>query len=191
MKSKVPAELANRNISVRFSDLNVVDGVRKMFQGQPLDYVVIEGQGIIVTAASQTVSATDAVPVYNTPAQPPEQPFVQDLQQQPITGALPNGQQPATIQTPFGPVANPRAQQAQPAAPISAPGQQNSLFPGTLPPIQPAGQQQGAPSLPVLQPGSPTPFSTPSPFGTPNQPTNNPGNLFGTPPAYTPGAQQR
>src|SRR5438105_15692666 len=51
MQSKVPADLANRNISVKFSGLSVSDGVRKMFQGKPFDYVVIEGQGVIVTAA--------------------------------------------------------------------------------------------------------------------------------------------
>src|SRR4051794_10023393 len=52
MKSKVPPELANRNISVRFSGLNMADGVRKIFQGQPIDYVLVEGQGVIVTASS-------------------------------------------------------------------------------------------------------------------------------------------
>src|SRR5215468_8066422 len=52
MKSKVPSELANRNISVKFSGLSVTDAIRKIFQGQPFDYVVIEGQGIIITAAS-------------------------------------------------------------------------------------------------------------------------------------------
>src|SRR5215831_5151087 len=52
MKSKVPAELANRSVSVRFSDLTLTDGVRKIFQGLPLDYIVIEGQGVVVTAAS-------------------------------------------------------------------------------------------------------------------------------------------
>src|SRR5215831_1651438 len=62
MKSKVPPELANRNISARFSGLNVEDGVRKLFQGQPLDYVIIEGQGIIITAASQNISTNDSVP---------------------------------------------------------------------------------------------------------------------------------
>ena len=55
MKSKVPPELANRNISVKFSDLNLTDGVRKIFQGQPFDYLVVEGQGIIVTGASQGI----------------------------------------------------------------------------------------------------------------------------------------
>src|SRR5262252_352789 len=46
MKSKVPPELANRNISVKFSGLNLQDGVRKIFQGQPFDYIMVQGQGI-------------------------------------------------------------------------------------------------------------------------------------------------
>src|ERR1700756_1998671 len=58
MQSKVPPELANRNISVRFSGLPLGDGVRKIFQGQPFDYVVIEHQGVIVTAAAQTAAGT-------------------------------------------------------------------------------------------------------------------------------------
>ncbi|HLH29847.1 MAG TPA: hypothetical protein VKY31_01505, partial [Terriglobia bacterium] len=43
MKSKVPPELANRNISVKFSGLSLTDGLRKIFEGQPLDFIVIEG----------------------------------------------------------------------------------------------------------------------------------------------------
>src|SRR5581483_7854803 len=46
MQSKVPADLANRNVSVKFSGLSLEDGVRKIFQGQPIDYVMIEGQGV-------------------------------------------------------------------------------------------------------------------------------------------------
>jgi len=57
MKSKVPPELANRNISVQFSGLTLADGVRKIFQGQPFDYIMVQGRGIIVTAASQTAAA--------------------------------------------------------------------------------------------------------------------------------------
>src|SRR6476646_11897649 len=49
MKSKVPPELANRNISVQFSGLTFNDGIRKIFQGQPLDYILIQGQGVVVT----------------------------------------------------------------------------------------------------------------------------------------------
>src|SRR5215813_14812454 len=80
MKSKVPPELANRNVSVKFSGLSVADGVRKMFQGLPLDYVMIAGQGIIVTAASQTITGGgDAVPTYNQPGSQRDldQPFAQ------------------------------------------------------------------------------------------------------------------
>src|SRR5262249_876330 len=103
MKSKVPADLANRNMTVRFSGLNITDGVRKMFQGQPLDYVVIEGQGIIVTAASQNISGSESAP-YTPPQQAAEQPFIQDFPQQFMPGQPQPQVQPATIPTPFGPL---------------------------------------------------------------------------------------
>src|SRR5436190_24369735 len=68
MQSKVPAELAERNISVKFSGLSLEDGVRKIFQGQPFDYVVVEGRGVIVTSASQTTPAGgESAPIYNAP----------------------------------------------------------------------------------------------------------------------------
>ncbi len=207
MKSTVPPELANRNISVKFSGLDLNDGVRKMFQGQPLDYVVIVGQGIIVTSASQTIGASDSAPVYASPVLQNDQPFIQEFAQPP---PIPNQQQPAMIQTPFGPMANPRAgQQVAPNAPLSTPGQQNSLFPQT-------GQQQAQPATiqtpfgpitnPPAQPIAPpfpgsatpgtSPFSSPSPFGTTN-PQQQPQNLFGTQPFTnpspfsSPGTQQR
>jgi hypothetical protein len=192
MKSKVPPELANRNISVRFSGLNINDGVRKLFQGQPLDYVVIDGQGIVVTAASQNVAGgADPVPVYNTPQQAAEQPFIQDFPPQPLQ----QGIQPATIPTPFGPLANPnvRAQPQQPNPTMTFPGQQNSLFPQPAqqnqPLGQPAGQPIGQPAFPGAQPN---PFGTPSPFGTPTPANQNPNqnNIFA--PAFgTPGTPQR
>ena len=200
MKSKVPAELANRNISVKFSGLNVTDGVRKIFQGQPLDYVVLEGKSVIVTAASQTASGPESAPAYNPPSQQIDQPFVQDFPPLPPPGQpaqqfgqQPQQQQPAMIQTPFGPIANPRAgQQAQqPNAPLSAPGQQNSLFPQNQP-TQPNGQpQQMSPPFPGSQPNTPTPFGVPSPYGTTNPPASNPNSLFGAPPGFnSPGAQR-
>jgi hypothetical protein len=197
MKSKVPPELANRNISVKFSGLDLDEGVRKMFQGQPIDYVVVSGQGIVVTAASQSVASADSVPVYNSPV-PIEQPFVQDFN---VPGN--QQQQPAMIQTPFGPMANPRAAQPPaPNAPLSGPGQQNALFPG-MPQQQP--QQQPQQMIPGQQmpgfPGAPTnpPFGAPSPFGLPGAPqappTNanpfNPAPLFNNPaPIGSPGNQQ-
>src|SRR5438552_17564864 len=86
MQSKVPAELANRNISVKFSGLSLEDGVRKIFQGQPLDYVVVEGRGVIVTSASQTtpVGAESAPLAQPFSPQPVEQPFTPDFPQVPV-----------------------------------------------------------------------------------------------------------
>jgi hypothetical protein len=205
MKSTVPPELAKRTVSVRFSGLDIADAFRKLFQGQPLDYVVIPGQAVIVTAASQVGSSADPLPpVFNSmpPAQPTDQPFVQEFS--PVQG-MPfqqqQQQQPPMVQTPFGPLPNPRAQQAQPNGPMTVPGQQqNTLFPqnGMFP--QP-GQQlnnnnnnQGPPVqiLPANQ-ANPNPFGTVSPFGTPNTPTAAPNNgLFGTVPVFNQsGAQPR
>jgi hypothetical protein len=188
MKSKVPVELASRNISAKFSGLNVADGVRKLFQGQPVDYVLIEGQGIFVTAVSQNIP-TESVP-YTPQPQAVEQPFIQ----QDFAPQLPvqPQQQPATIPTPFGPMANPRAQQQPQVNQPFNNQQQNSLFPQSQgfgqPGVQPGVQQQQP-----FQPGMPTPvpapntspFITPSPFGTPTTPPNNQNNNvfapFGTP----------
>jgi hypothetical protein len=197
MQSKVPPELATRRISVRFSGLNMTDAVRKLFQGQPLDYVMVAGQGIIVTAASQATSGvadTGGQP-FNQPMQqqmpqmqPMDQPFAQDFPQPGMPFPGQQGQQPM-VQTPFGPIPNPRAQ--QPNGPMIAPGQpqQNSLFPN-----QPANQQQPIQVIPGLQPGNPSPFGTPSPFGgqqVPQQGIQNNG-LFGTPSVFpTTGAQPR
>src|SRR5262249_39729454 len=151
--------------------------------------ILIEGQGVVVTASSQMLTGTEAVPAYNSPPQP-DQPFVQDFQQfQPPAIAGQPAQQPPTIQTPFGPVANPRAQQ-QPNAPLSFPGQQHSLSPGAA--TQNNTAQPVVPTVPG-QIGTPTPFGTPNPFGTPAQPQNNQNNqntLFGNP-FSTPGTQQR
>ncbi len=191
MRSKVPAELADRNISVKFSGLSLEDGVRKIFQGQPFDYVIVERQGVIVTSASQTTAVTESAPVYNAPQQQPfapqpiEQPFTQDFPPmaipQPGQPQLPQ-QQPATIQTPFGPIANPRAgQPVQQVIPPTAPVQQNPLFPDG---------RQNQPGTVGIAP-APTPFGTPSPFGAPQNNPNNPNGMFGAPTVFgVPGGTQ-
>ena len=222
MKSKVPPELANRNISVKFSGLTLADGVRKIFQGQPFDYIMVQGQGIIVSAASQTAAAGELPPPSNSPpaVQSFDQPFVQDFppgqipqgqQLQQLQQPQPQQQQQPMVQTPFGPIPNPRAQQPQQVTPQPP---QNSLFPqlGQTPgqaPTQIPGQVIGQP-VPIFQ--SPNAqqgtFGAQSPFGVPNQPAvnqnnpniqNNPNNqnnqnngLFGTVPVFgSPGTQQR
>src|SRR5215831_393751 len=113
MKSKVPPELANRNISVKFSGLSLTDGVKKIFQGQPFDYIMVQGQGIIVTAASQTAAAGELPPPSKSPpaVQSFDQPFVQDFppgqipqaqQLQQLQQPQQQQQQQPMVQTPFG-----------------------------------------------------------------------------------------
>lgn len=194
MKSKVPPELANRNISVKFSGLNLADGVRKIFQGQPFDYLVVEGQGIIVTGASQTLTGSEAVPAYTpSPGEPP-QPFVQDFQQQfPQPGqpgvqgqpGVPGQpQQTTTVPSPFGPMTVQQRNQQQNGA-LSSPGQNNNpLFPNSMQnPFQNNPAQQGTPTT---QPQPANPFSNSSPF-VPAQPQNN--GMFGATNLF-PGSQQ-
>src|SRR5688572_10201275 len=93
LRSKVPAELANRNISVRFTGLTFDQAVDKIFEGIPLDYIVIQGQGIVVTSASQggTAPATAAGALFNP--QPTEQQLLDEQPffpgGQPFPGAMP------------------------------------------------------------------------------------------------------
>src|SRR5262245_7984771 len=201
MTSKVPAELANRNISVRFSGLPFEEGVRKMFQGQPFDYIFVQGQVIIVTAASQIVSPPDSAPapVFNQPPGQVEQPnnddndgFVpQPIQPVPQPGIVPGGgpfgvvpgnpgnpqvqQQPAVIQTPFGPIANPRANQpVQPNGPNAQPfGGMAPFFQPPAPATNPNGQPNQNQNQNPLFGGSAPTF---------NSGQTNPQPLFGAQP---------
>jgi len=200
LKSKVPPELANRNISVKFSGLDLTEGVRKIFQGQPVDYAFIEGQGVIVTAAAQNLTGTETVPPNNSGASQPEQQPVQEFQQQqPLPPGIQPGfqgqQQPPTLQTPFGAVNNPRANPQQlPNTPFSAPGQVN---PGQPNPGQPNSGQpntlfpNSAPQN-QAQPGpanTPFPNTVPQNQAQPTAPNGQPVNPtpFGTPSPF--GAQ--
>jgi hypothetical protein len=198
MSSRVPPELANRNISVQFADLSLNDGVRKIFEGQRLDYIYLGGKGIIVTAASLSTPIPEQPALAGQPAfggqpafanEPPFNPnqfnpnqfnpnqndaFVPPAQQ-PVVPQPAQGQ-PAMIQTPFGPIPNPRVNQGaqQPGGmPIipgqqqQVPGQQNSLgAPGVF----------GAPSA-----LTPTPLGDNNVFGSPTGPANSPLGSGGIP----------
>jgi hypothetical protein len=179
LQSTVPAALANRNLSVKFADLGFEDAVRKIFEGQPIDYVVVEHQGIIVTALSQA-GGPDSSPAQASNPPPPQieqQSFIGEDNPPPaFVPPVPAGQappvvntpfnpqqqqQPAMIQTPFGPIPNPRAGQP---------------VPGTT------QTQQATPF------GTVAPFNSPNPFGAPPPPTqnNNNNNVFGntSPPLF-------
>ena len=48
-QSKVAPEAANRSVSVRIKDLPVKDAVMKILEGQPVNYMLIEGKVIVAT----------------------------------------------------------------------------------------------------------------------------------------------
>jgi hypothetical protein len=154
---------------------------------------VIAGQSIIVTGTSQTTGSATAGPdslnSYNSqPVQNIEQPPFQDFSGGINPQFPPQQGQPAMVQTPFGPIPNPRAQQTN-APGVNQPPQ-NSLFPQPgqqigQPIVQPLGNPTNAPG--AVPGGLPT-FGTPSTFGAPGTPVTNPNNgLFGN----LPGTQQR
>jgi hypothetical protein len=183
MNSKVPPELANRNVSVQFTDLSLNEGVRKIFEGQRLDYVFLGGRGIIVTSVSQASLPAESAPFSAQPTissepfnQNPFNPiqndaFVPAAQPAPQPGQP--GQQPAMIQTPFGPIPNPRANQG--AQPVPVPGQNPQALPTQQNPFGNPGVF-GAPSA-----LSPTPLGDNSIFGSPQGPTGAPLGSGGIP----------
>jgi hypothetical protein len=133
LQSKVVPELANQNISVRFNSLPLKDAVQKIFEGQPVNYMLIEGKGIQVTGRAQggststpTTSSFDSVqqsPINQPPPIPVNAPQIQPAQPVPVNPAT---GQPAVTNAPFpgagAPAsANPAASNPAPGAP--APGQ--------------------------------------------------------------------
>jgi hypothetical protein len=196
--STVPPELANRNVSTQFAGLPLDQAVKKVFEGLPLDYVVLEGTQIVVTAVSQSLTgqAQAAAPPRASNPQPfvspnraptpaPQNPFQARGNPNPAVGGNRNAgnapAQPAVIQTPFGPLVNPRAnqnQQQQPGMPMAMPGQAGFPFGargasptglptspgGTMSPSDYMRLQQGAPGATPGRPGA-QPGPQPNVFG--------------------------
>lgn len=119
MHSTIPRELANRHVSVQFNRLPIGDAVQKIFEKQPLNYVVIEGQGIVVTGVETTAAAEPPEPAL----EPPQEPEVvaQAARQKPSVAPapvpVPVPPQPA-MQPPVQP---PVESQYQPVFPSEAP----------------------------------------------------------------------
>ena len=139
--STVPPELANRNVSVQFTNLSLDQSIKKIFEGLPIDYAVLEGNRIVVTDVSTNVSGnasgssaptrSASAPQAPSRSAPAANPFQAPGNRSgaaavPARASAPGGAQPAVIQTPFGPLVNPRAaqgRQAQPGTPMAMPGQ--------------------------------------------------------------------
>jgi hypothetical protein len=69
--SGINSTLLSQSVSVRFDDLPYDAAVRKIFQGVPLDYIVIQDKGVFVTARSGAVANTSAPPGPTTTTAPP------------------------------------------------------------------------------------------------------------------------
>jgi hypothetical protein len=177
LQSKVAPELTNRNISVRFKDLPLKDAVIKIFEGQPLNYIVIEGKGIQVLSVAQggatptptTGSFSDPLPITQSPinnVQPTNPVQINPVQVNPAN-------QPVVVTAPFPgtgttPNANPAAIPA--TSPTATPG---APVPGQMPP--PIGAN--APPIPIIaQPAAGLPV-VPAPAPQPA----GPGTLGATP----------
>jgi hypothetical protein len=157
MQSIVPPELKNRKLSVHFKGLAVNDAVRKMFNEQPFDYVLVEGHGILVMERSQTEPVAQSADACNAVEQVTEPPVSQEAPS--LIVPPPEQQQPIITQTPFGPIVSPYGGE-QPVVqlpPVYEPPPAVLLpplygpppprfFALTVPPIPPAG----APNGPVL-----------------------------------------
>ena len=165
MTSRVPAELVNRTVSVSFSGLPFDAAVRKIFEGQPLDYIVISGKGIMVTAVAQTAASTASAPSAfgGQPGFPGQPAFVQEQETPPVFSPQPAQPAQGVVQSPFGPIP------AQPPQPV----------PGIVPTVV-TPQQPGAVISPfgTVNPFGSNPFGGPAPNNT--APAANPATpLFG------------
>ncbi|HET9216380.1 MAG TPA: hypothetical protein VFR18_05350 [Terriglobia bacterium] len=175
-QSKVAPEVANRNVSVRIKDLPVKDAFVKILEGQPVNYILIEGKGISVTGLAQG-AATTTGSSFSEPPPVSQNPLPNMSPIQPGNPAQGNPNQPVIINAPFpgtGAPANANPANANPAAsanPNALPV--NTAVPGQMPP--PIGAN--APPIPILaQPAAGLPV-----VPAPQQQPAGPGTLGATP----------
>jgi hypothetical protein len=142
MQSVVPPDLAGRKLSVHFTGLAVGDALRKMFDGQPFDYVLVEGHGILVMDRSQSEPVAQPSAAPNDVEQVIEPPVAQEPPS--LIVPPPDQQQPIIIQTPFGPMLSPygREQPVVQLPPVYGPPPP-PFFALTVPPVPPAGAPNG------------------------------------------------
>lgn len=167
--------LENWNISVEFTDLNFDAAVSKIFQGQPLNYMVIKGKGIKVMDKAQggaTTGVADSQPFntpVNTPFNNPPQSLNSPIQQiQPQQNPIQPAQMPNIFGTPPPAAANPGA--ANPSAPLNSPGVMPPPLGANNPLINPVGgagaggnvfPNSGPAVMPSSQPQPPAPGTIP------------------------------
>jgi len=157
MHSTVPREVTNRKLTLHFTGLSMNDALRKIFDGQELGYVVVEGTGVVVTQLVQSGSTFEPPPASSdeeSPAVVEEPAAPEPLRMKPEIEPPP----PKFIPTPFGPIVNPNG---------SGPPPFTQLPPVDVAPPPPFFR----PTVPVVPPS-----------GAPNGPAQN--RLFGPLPIY-------
>jgi hypothetical protein len=176
-------ELANRMVSVRFANLPIKEAVHKIFEGQPLNYLLIEGKGIRVTdAATGGTTSTGTTSVSSAFDSPQQQVINTPLNigtVSPVVNPAGGAQPPQQQTNPFG---------NQPPSPVPAantntnPG--GATVPGQLPPALGAANPLIGPTpsaTPAQTGGTATPAGFPTtPAPAPAQP-QGPGTLGATP----------
>ncbi len=184
-ESSVAIELRNRNVSVQFSGLSLDNAVDKVFEGLGLNFLVVGGRRIMVTAVSggpdgvtrgfsnAAVTAGTSTPARPAAPVPAPNPFqMQGFQGQ---AAPQGGVQPRVIQTPFGPIAAPERETPPPdGGPTGVPGfpapetpdSRTNLFGNTSPRMLDLNKQP--PNIPSPAPAPTVPTSPAnSPFPAP------------------------
>jgi hypothetical protein len=146
MTSTVNPSLANEKISVRLDDLDVDAAIRKSFQGQPWNYIVMQGKGIKIIDRASTV----ALPTGGTTSIQPIADTRNDNPPPPVPFSQPAPPPVAAAQPAANPNGNGTSAAAQPAGAINLPPVQGGTA-APAPLFQTPGATLGAP-LPGAQP---------------------------------------
>jgi hypothetical protein len=189
-------ELGNRTISVRFEDLELKDAVHKIFEGQPLNYMLIEGKGIRVTEQALSTGSSSSSPSSPVSSFPEPQSF--------STPVNPNPIQPAQVQPPVNttgqPAAVPFGAAPQNSNLPASTANPNVVVPGQIaPPLgtnpQPNPQQQYPQQNPLISPlgaapttGAPVTAAPAAGGNVGGAPVGTPAGI-GLPPVQTPPVQ--
>jgi hypothetical protein len=178
MKSEIKPGLENRNVSVQFTNLDFNAAVRKIFQGQPYNYIVTAGKGIKITDLADSSSSSSSSPSF-TSSQPISNPIntinapIQPPQPNPV-----NNVQPAASSIFGTPTPNPAANTPNPSAPLSGPGVMPPAIGASNPLNTPVGGPNAGGNVIPLPGGASPPPAQPAAPGT--LPGATPGAAPGT-----------
>ena len=138
LRSSISPELAKRTISVHFSRLRVNEAFQEIFRKTELDYVHIEGEGIIVTGVSR-VRTAEAAPVEEDAPQVISEVLGPEIPEPRIEPP----RRPNLIHTPFGPIEDTGGNRLIHLPPIPAEAPPPPFFARRPIPTPPAGAPNG------------------------------------------------